>query len=61
MLLERRYGTRDRNPAIVDWVFPEIRACLTAGPDHPVADLTKERINRRPVLGGLLNKHEQAA
>ena len=25
-------------------------------PDHPVADLTKERIQRRPVLGGLLNE-----
>ncbi len=25
-------------------------------PDHPVADLAKERIQRRPVLGGLLNE-----
>ena len=25
-------------------------------PDHPVADLAKERIKRRPVLGGLLNE-----
>ena len=30
-------------------------------PDHPVADLTKERIQRRPVLGGLINEYEQAA
>ena len=30
-------------------------------PDHPVADLTKERIQRRPVLGGLINEYERAA
>ena len=30
-------------------------------PDHPVADLTKERIKRRPVLGSLINEYEQAA
>ena len=30
-------------------------------PDHPVADLFKERIQRRPVLGGLINEYERAA
>ena len=30
-------------------------------PDHPVADLSRERINRRPVLGGLLSGYERAA
>jgi len=30
-------------------------------PDHPVADLSKERIKRRPVLGGLINENERAA
>ena len=30
-------------------------------PDHPVADLSRERIKRRPVLGGLLNEYERAA
>src|SRR6266568_3248803 len=30
-------------------------------PDHAVADLTKERIHRRPVLGGLINEYERAA
>jgi putative transposase len=30
-------------------------------PDHPVADLSKKRINRRPVLGGLINEYERAA
>ena len=25
-------------------------------PDYPVADLSRERINRRPVLGGLLSE-----
>ena len=30
-------------------------------PDHPVADLSQARIQRRPVLGGLLNEYERAA
>ena len=30
-------------------------------PDHPVADLSKERIKRRPVLGGLISEYERAA
>ena len=30
-------------------------------PDHPPADLYQERINRRPVLGGLINEYERAA
>jgi putative transposase len=30
-------------------------------PDHPVADLSREQIKRRPVLGGLLNEYERAA
>ena len=30
-------------------------------PDHPVADLSRERIKRRPVLGGLFNEYERAA
>jgi len=30
-------------------------------PDHRVADLSKERIERRPVLGGLISDYEQAA
>jgi putative transposase len=30
-------------------------------PDHPAADLSKERIQRRPVLGGLINEYERAA
>jgi putative transposase len=29
-------------------------------PDHPVADLSQERIQRRPVLGGLINEYERA-
>jgi putative transposase len=30
-------------------------------PDHPPADLSQERIQRRPVLGGLISKYERAA
>ena len=30
-------------------------------PDHPVADFSRERIKRRPVLGGLINEYERAA
>src|SRR5271165_3312347 len=30
-------------------------------PDHPVADLSQERVKRRPILGGLLNEYERAA
>jgi len=25
-------------------------------PDHPVADLSQQRIKRRPILGGLINE-----
>ncbi len=30
-------------------------------PDHPVADLSRERIQRRAVLGGLISEYERAA
>ncbi len=30
-------------------------------PDHPVADLPRARIQRRPVLGGLINEYERSA
>ena len=30
-------------------------------PDYPVADLSRERIQRRPVLGGLIREYERAA
>jgi putative transposase len=30
-------------------------------PDHPVANLSQERIQRRPVLGSLINEYEPAA
>jgi putative transposase len=30
-------------------------------PDYPTADLSQQRIRRRPVLGGLLNEYERAA
>ena len=30
-------------------------------PDHPVADLSQARIQRRPVLGGLISEYERVA
>ena len=30
-------------------------------PDHSVADLSRERIKRRTLLGGLINEYERAA
>jgi transposase InsO family protein len=30
-------------------------------PDHPAADLSCERIKRRPILGRLINEYERAA
>jgi putative transposase len=30
-------------------------------PDHPVADLSQDRIKRRPVLGGLISEYERTA
>jgi putative transposase len=30
-------------------------------PDHPVTGLSRERIKRLPVLGGLLSEYERAA
>jgi putative transposase len=30
-------------------------------PDHPAADLSKARIQRRPALGGLISEYERAA
>ena len=30
-------------------------------PDHPPVDLSRERIKRRPVLGGLISEYERAA
>ena len=30
-------------------------------PDHAVANLSREQIKRRPILGGLINEYERAA
>jgi putative transposase len=30
-------------------------------PDHPAADLSRDRIKRRPILGGLISEYERAA
>jgi hypothetical protein len=38
-----------------------IAAAPSARPGHPVAELSRQRIKRRPVLGGLINEYERAA
>ena len=30
-------------------------------PTHPVAELSQQRIKRRPILSGLINEYERAA
>ena len=40
---------------------PRSRQLRPPRPDHPVADLSQQRIRRRPVLGGLINEYERAA
>jgi transposase InsO family protein len=40
---------------------PHRRQLWPPRPDHPVADLSQQRIERRPVLGGLINEYERAA
>ncbi len=37
------------------------RPIAAASSAHPVADLSQKRINRLPVLGGLINEYERAA
>ena len=37
------------------------RALQPPRPDRPAADLSHERIKRRPVLGGLITEYEPAA
>ena len=39
----------------------QLRQLRLPRPDHPVADLSQERIQRRPVLGGLINEYRRAA
>ena len=38
-----------------------IAAAMLVWPDHPVADLSREPIQRRPVLGGLISEYERVA
>jgi hypothetical protein len=40
---------------------PRSRQLRPPRPDHPPVDLFHERIQRRPVLGGLISEYERAA
>ena len=37
------------------------RALRPPRPDHPIADLSRQRIRRHAILGGLINEYERAA
>jgi putative transposase len=37
------------------------RALRPPRPDHPNADLSRQRIKRQPVLSGLIHEYERAA
>jgi len=39
---------------------PSQRQLRPPRPDHPVADLSRKRVKRRPVLGGLISEYERA-
>lgn len=43
----------------LELAFKDVR--LRPSPSHPVANLSHERANTRPVLGGLINVYERAA
>jgi transposase InsO family protein len=40
---------------------PRSRQLRPPRPDYLVADLSQERVQRRPVLGGLINEYERVA
>ena len=53
---------RSPRPATTDGAPSQPRAPpAPPRPDHPIADLAQERIQRRPVLGGLINEYERVA
>ncbi len=54
-------GSRRVRPALQRTTPHRGRQLRPPRPDHPVADLSRERIKRRPVLGGLINKYERSA
>jgi len=47
--------------ALADHTGDRPAVALAPSPDHAVADLTKQRIKRQAVLGGLINEYERAA
>ena len=53
--------TRLRSCKILTQPLHMSRELCPPRPDHPVADLSRKRIQRRPVLGGLINEYERAA
>ena len=49
------------SPAITVQVRGHDKVLEPYRPDRPVADLSRKRIQRRPILGGLINEYERAA
>jgi hypothetical protein len=52
-------AARSASPVGLAGTCPALQVAEQAR-EHPVADLSQERIKRRPVLGGLVNEYQRA-
>jgi putative transposase len=56
-----RYRGGESRPAARRRTLMRKGSCSPPRSDHPVADLSRKQVKRRPVLGGLINEYERAA
>jgi hypothetical protein len=62
LFLETRSRSKDPSSGADDTIYGTYRrAANCTRPGHSVADLSRERIKRRPAPGGLINQYERAA